>query len=282
MSSLFDFDNTPEQYAVIGNPIAHSKSPLIHAEFARQTRQQLIYTAIQVDAGGLAPAVGNFQAGGGKGLNITVPFKRDAWELSDELSLEAERAGAVNTLLFTVDGRRYGHNTDGIGLVRDITVNHQGILTGKKILILGAGGAVRGILHPLLAHHPRQIYIANRTPDRAAALASAFSSDRLTLQAGGFADIPVDRFDLIINGTAASLHDELPPLPPQIIGPDSWCYDMMYGKGLTVFLQWARQQGADHLLDGLGMLVEQAAESFLLWRNVRPDTAPVLARLRTM
>lgn len=283
MSSLFDFDGQPDMYAVMGNPIEHSKSPLIHREFARQTRQHISYEAIQVDDGGLAQAVGNFQGAGGKGVNITVPFKRDAWELADELSIEAERAGAVNTLLFRPDGRRYGHNTDGIGLLRDITMNHDPHqIGGERVLILGAGGAVRGILQPLLSHHPRSVFIANRTPDRAIALAEEFSHQTLDLHGGGFGDIEAHPFDLIINGTAASLQGELPPLPAAAIGPHTWCYDMMYGREPTVFLQWAARCGAARLLDGLGMLVEQAAESFLLWRNVRPDTAPVIRKLRQL
>ncbi len=281
MSSLFDFDAAPDQYAVMGNPISHSKSPLIHSEFARQTRQNMIYNAIQVDDGGFEQAVGNFHGNGGKGLNITVPFKREAWELADELSLEAEYAGAVNTLMFDEDGRSYGHNTDGIGLMRDITINHRSRITGKRVLILGAGGAVRGILHPLAAHHPQQVFIANRTPDRARELAGEFSSDHMRPAGGGFGDTPTDEpFDLIINGTSASLQGDLPPIPASAVAAHTICYDMMYGKEPTVFLQWAGKLGTASLIDGLGMLVEQAAESFLLWRNVRPDTAPVIVKLR--
>lgn len=282
MSSLFDFDAKPDRYAVMGNPINHSKSPLIHAEFARQTLQKLSYEAIQVDLGGLEQAVGNFQGSGGKGLNITVPFKTDAWELADNLSIEAQRAGAVNTILFKEDGSRYGHNTDGIGMLRDITQNHGGKITGQKILILGAGGAVRGILQPLLEQNPQSITLANRTPDRAQSLAEAFSDHGVQLHGGGFADIEASPYDLIINGTSASLQGELPPLPEQIINQHSWCYDMMYGKEPTIFLQWAAQLGAQHCMDGLGMLVEQAAESFLLWRGVRPETAPIMAKLRQL
>ncbi len=280
MSSLFDFDAPPDRYAVMGNPIAHSKSPLIHAAFARQTGQRMVYEAIQVDEGGFPQAVGNFQASGGKGLNITVPFKREAWELADERSGRAEAAGAVNTYLFRPDGGIYGDNTDGVGLVRDLGGNHGAVICGRRLLVLGAGGAVRGVLGPLLAERPAVLVIANRTVHRAEALAAAFAGEG-PVTGCGFDDLAGERFDLVINGTAASLRGEALPLPPDILAPGAWCYDMMYGSEPTPFLRWAAAQGAAHCLDGLGMLVEQAAESFFLWRGVRPETAPVIAMLRT-
>ncbi len=279
MSSLFDFDAPPDRYAVMGNPVAHSKSPLIHADFARQTRQRMTYEAIQVDEGGLEQAVGNFQANGGKGLNITIPFKHEAWEMMDERSAAAERAGAVNTIVFKHDGSRYGDNTDGIGLVRDIVDNHGGQIAGQRVLILGAGGAVRGVLGPILEQHPLEIVIANRTVDKAVALAEEFTAS-IPVTAGGYADLDEKPFDLIINGTSASLNDELPPVPSSVLSIRSWCYDMMYGDKPTIFMRWAIDHGAASCSDGLGMLVEQAAESFYLWRKVRPDSAPVIASLR--
>ncbi|HHH35856.1 MAG TPA: shikimate dehydrogenase [Gammaproteobacteria bacterium] len=279
MSSLFDFDAPPDRYAVMGNPVAHSKSPQIHAAFARQTGQRLVYEAIQVDEGGFPQAVGNFRASGGKGLNITVPFKREAWVLADERSERAEVAGAVNTYLFRPDGSIYGDNTDGVGLVRDLVVNHGAVITGRRLLILGAGGAVRGVLGPLLSERPASVVIANRTVHRAEELAAAFA-DGVPVSGCGFDELAGGCFDLVINGTAASLGGQALPLPPDILAPGAWCYDMMYGDAPTPFLRWAAAHGAAQCLDGLGMLVEQAAESFFLWRGVRPETAPVIAMLR--
>lgn len=281
MSSLFDFDSTPDTYAVMGNPISHSKSPFIHKKFAEQTGQRIEYTAIQVDPGGFAQAVGNFQANGGKGLNITVPFKREAWELADELSPRATVAGAVNTLVFRPDQSLFGDNTDGIGLVRDILNNHAGQIRDRHLLVLGAGGAVRGVLGPLLEQHPQQLVIANRTVDKAVTLAQDFHALG-NLKGCEFPELQGMTFDLIINGTSASLQGELPPIPESILKNTSWCYDMMYGREPTIFLRWCEQQGVSQLIDGLGMLVEQAAESFYLWRGVRPDSAPVIAALRNL
>ena len=253
MSSLFDFDTAPDRYAVMGNPISHSKSPQIHTEFARQTGQQLEYTAIQVDAGGFDQAVGNFQASGGKGLNITVPFKQDAWRLVDKYSPDAAQAGAVNTIVFHDDGSLYGDNTDGIGLVRDITVNHRQRLQGQRLLLMGAGGAARGVLRPLLNEDPAQLVIVNRTADKARALASDFNNK--IVEGCGYSDLQDQQFDVVINATAASLHGDLPPLPDKLLTPQACCYDMMYGKEPTIFLHWAKQHGAGLCLDGLGMLV---------------------------
>jgi shikimate dehydrogenase len=279
MSSPFDFDAPPDRYAVMGNPIAHSLSPAIHAEFARQTAQRLTYSAIQVDEGGFEQAAGNFRAAGGKGLNVTVPFKRVAWAWVDRRSARAEQAGAVNTIAFK-DGAAYGDNTDGAGLVRDITVNLRAAISGRRVLIAGAGGAVRGVLEPILEQHPRELVIANRTVDSAIELAALFSNTTLEVTGCSFEALAGRKFDLVINGTAASLQGRDLPLPPSILTPDCLCYDMMYAAESTPFLRWAKIQGAAQTVDGLGMLVEQAAESFQLWRGVRPDTAPVIALMR--
>ncbi len=279
MSSLFDFDAKPDTYAVMGNPISHSKSPLIHAAFARQTAQRLEYSAIQVDAGGFEQAVGNFRASGGKGLNITVPFKQEAWAFVDERSERATQAGAVNTISFGGDGRAMGDNTDGVGLLRDLQENHNVTLNSARILLLGAGGAVRGVLGPMIAQQPVEVVIANRTEEKAVALAGEFNRPDL-LRGCGFQTIGEQPFDLIVNGTAASLQGELPPIPVTAIGDATCCYDMMYGKAPTVFMAWGSEQQAAKVLDGLGMLVEQAAESFFIWRGVRPETAGVIAQLR--
>lgn len=279
MSSLFDFEQEPDAYAVMGNPISHSKSPQIHAAFATQTGQKISYSAIQVDPGGFGQAVGNFFASGGKGLNITVPFKREAWELAVERGPEAELAGAVNTLLLNDAGTLVGRNTDGIGLVRDILHNHDGVIRNKRLLLLGAGGATRGILHPLLEEQPAKLVIANRTPARAHELAAEFGHLGAVV-GSAFEELSGLEFDFIINATAASLEGEVPPLADENCSATSWCYDLMYGAAPTPFMAWAQAHGAAKLLDGLGMLVEQAAESFYIWRGVRPETAPVIARIR--
>lgn len=279
MSDIFDFEAKPDQYAVMGNPIAHSKSPVIHSMFAAQTEQNMVYSAIHVDLGGFEQAVGNFSASGGKGLNITVPFKQEAWALADKRSNRAERAGAVNTLRLDNASCLYGDNTDGIGLVRDLTDNRNIRLTGARILLMGAGGAARGVLAPLLEQQPRNIIIANRTAEKAKDLAQAFS-DLGPVNGSGYEALNGKQFDLIINATAASLKGEVPPLPENIIAEEGNCYDMMYGSEPTAFMHWCTAHGASHVYDGLGMLVEQAAESFYLWRNQRPDTQTVIDTLR--
>lgn len=276
--SLLDFDAKPDLYAVMGNPISHSKSPQIHALFAAQTRQRMTYEAMLVDLGGFEQALGNFQAHGGKGCNVTLPFKEEAWRLMDERSARAELAGAVNTVMFRADGSRYGDNTDGVGLVRDLRDNHGVSLAGRRVLVLGAGGAVRGVLGPLLEEKPASVVIANRTPSRASELAQVFAALG-EVRASAFDALAGQQFDVVINGTSASLQGELPPLPEGILAPEARCYDMMYGAQPTVFMQWAASHGA-HAHDGLGMLVEQAAEAFFLWRGVQPQTAPVIATLR--
>ncbi|MDO9219852.1 MAG: shikimate dehydrogenase [Thiobacillus sp.] len=262
-----------DRYAVFGHPIAHSKSPLIHAAFARQTGQDMTYEAILAAKDGFADGVAAFIAAGGRGANVTVPFKETAFKLAHRLSSRAERAGAVNTLSFNRDGI-LGDNTDGAGLVADLTHNLHCALSGKRILLLGAGGAARGVIEPLLDQQPAALVIANRTLSRAQTLAELFGRG---VSACSFdaADAP---FDLVINATAASLAGELPPLSPRIFGAHTLAYDMMYGRD-TPFLSFARSHGAT-TADGLGMLVEQAAEAFYLWRGVRPDTAPVIASLR--
>ena len=269
-----------DRYCVFGNPIGHSKSPLIHRLFAEQTGQVLDYQAR------LAP-LDDFPANAraffaeGLGGNVTVPFKEEAFRLCDELTERARRAGAVNTVKKLADGSLLGDNTDGAGLVRDLTVNAGVSLKGKRILLLGAGGAVRGVLGPLLAEQPAALVIANRTVEKAEQLVREFA-DLGPVVASGYdwIDAPVD---LIINGTSASLAGELPPIAPSLIQPGhTLCYDIMYGKELTAFNRWAAEHGAARTLDGLGMLVEQAAEAFFLWRGVRPASALVLAELRRL
>lgn len=267
-----------DRYAVFGNPIGHSKSPQIHRLFAEQTGQQLGYEPLLAPLDDFAGFARAFFASG-KGANVTVPFKEEAFRLADQLTPRARRASAVNTLMKREDGSLLGDNTDGAGLVSDL--KHAGlVLGGARILLLGAGGAVRGVLEPLLAERPAALVIANRTEDKAEALAREFA-DLGPVAACRFAELQ-GPFDLIVNGTSASLAGELPPLPEGVIRPGrTFCYDMMYAADATPFCRWAQQLGAAQARDGLGMLVEQAAEAFRLWRGVSPDTAPVLARLRS-
>jgi shikimate dehydrogenase len=267
-----------DRYCVFGNPIGHSKSPLIHTAFARQTGQDLSYTAQLAPLDGFAASVAEFAAAGGRGANVTVPFKEEAFRLADQLTPRAQLAGAVNMLSFTNVGI-VGDNTDGAGLVRDISVNLATPLAGQRILLLGAGGAARGAIGPLLEAHPVRLFIANRTADKAATLAERFSALG-PIAGGAYAELDGQSFDIVINATSASLGGELPPLPTGLFAPGSLAYEMMYGRGDTPFMAFARQEGAARLADGLGMLVEQAAEAFLLWRGVRPDGAAVMAQLR--
>lgn len=278
MKDIFDFGKKVDDYAVMGNPIAHSKSPSIHTHFAEQTQQSILYTAIHVDLGGFKQAVGNFVATGGKGLNVTVPFKQEAWELVTERSERAERAGAVNTIKVE-DGKFFGDNTDGIGLVNDLTINHSIALRGKNILLMGAGGAARCVLIPLLKQNPSTLFIANRTPDKAKDLTDDFK-DVGHINGGGYDAIEDLKFDIVINATAASLQGDLPPLPDTLLNNNASCYDMMYSAKPTPFMQWATKHKAENVLDGLGMLVEQAAESFNIWRGVKPETQVVIKKLR--
>ena len=267
-----------DQYAVVGNPISHSKSPNIHAQFAEQTEQVMSYHAQLIELDDFEKEVAAFFQERGRGLNVTVPFKEQAYTFADQHSERAKRAGAVNTLIKQTDGSILADNTDGAGLVRDITVNQNVTITAKRVLLLGAGGAVRGVCQPILAEQPQQLVIANRTVSKAVALADYFA-DLGQVSGCGFNQIE-GAFDVIINGTSASLAGDLPPIPASIIHANSVCYDMMYSHEPTVFNRWAEQQGASKTIDGLGMLVEQAAESFFLWRGVRPDTDKVMQQLR--
>jgi len=270
----------PDRYAVIGHPVAHSLSPRIHTLFARQTGQSLLYTAMDVTAGRLAPAVHEFFGRGGRGLNVTVPHKQAVMALADEATGRARRAGAANTLWRdAASGRLCADTTDGVGLVRDLVDNLHIRIAARRVLLLGAGGAARGVLEPLLACAHAVLLIANRTLERAAALAAQWAG------AGPVRAAPLELpdeapFDLIIHATAAGLADEMPPLPARLVTPTTLCYDMTYGRRESPFIRWARHSGAQLCHMGLGMLVEQAAESFRLWRGIRPQTAPVLAALR--
>lgn len=268
--------NGVDRYAVVGNPIAHSKSPLIHARFAAQTGQHLTYERILAPIDGFADTVRQFFSAGGKGLNVTVPFKLEAHALADTLTQRAQAAGAVNTL--TLDGAvLLGDNTDGAGLVTDIEENAGVALHGKRLLLLGAGGAARGAMLPLLQAGPAQLVIANRTVDKAQVLAQQVQHAGNTL-ACEYAQLQ-GVFDVVINATSASLDGQLPPIPAHIFSPSTFAYDMMYAAEPTVFLRFAASHGAA-TRDGLGMLIEQAAEAFLVWRGIRPLTAPLFAELR--
>lgn len=268
-------------YAVVGHPVSHSKSPRIHSLFASQTGEPVEYTAIQAPLDGFAATVRQFFDRGGKGVNVTVPFKEQAWQLADRRTGRAEKAGAANTLYYDSEGLLTADNTDGCGLVRDLVGNHGVTLRGANILVLGAGGAVRGVIGPILAEQPAALTIANRTVARADALVDLFSDEAgdTVLTACGF-EQPDQPFDVIINGTSASLQGDLPPLSANVIGTDTVVYDMMYSLQTTTFNQWALEQGATNVFDGLGMLVEQAAESFRVWRGVTPESASVIDTLR--
>lgn len=262
-----------DRYAVIGNPVAHSRSPGIHEAFARATGQVMAYERIEAPLDGFASTVAAFRAAGARGANVTLPFKEEAFALSATLSARARAAGAVNTLLFDGDGIR-GDNTDGIGLVRDLRENLGVRLEGARVLLLGAGGAARGVVAPLLEAGIASLRIANRTASRALALAQGQPRTR----GGGYEELGGEAFDIVVNATAAGMSGGMPPLPEGVFAPDALGYDMVYGRA-TPFLDFACAAGA-RASDGTGMLVEQAAESFFLWRGVRPDTAPVLAALR--
>ena len=269
---------TADRYGVMGYPVAHSRSPVIHQLFAQQTGQEMRYELLRVAPEKLEEAVRQFQRTDGKGLNITVPHKRAIFRLVDHLSERAGTAGAVNTLTFRDDGI-HGDNTDGIGLLRDLVVNRGLTLEGASILVLGAGGATRGIIGPLLEMQPKRLCIANRTLRRAEDLVERFAS-RGAISACSFDDVPVaEPFDLVINATSAIHSGEVPPYPAAAISPQTFCYDLAYSLHPTPFCAWALEQGAAHAIMGWGMLVEQAAESFHIWRGVRPDTKPVLKQI---
>ena len=266
-----------DRYAVIGHPIAHSKSPVIHAAFARQTAQDIDYGAILAPLDGFLASVGEFRAYGGRGLNVTVPFKLEAYALADELTERAEAAGAVNTLKFD-GGSVLGDNTDGAGLVSDITTRLGVALAGTRILLMGAGGAARGVVRPLLEHRPALLAIANRTVEKAHALAQRFAPHG-PVRGGAYREFADERFDVIIKATSASLSGAMPPVSDRAFAGSAVAYDMVYSDRPTKFLEHAKASGAGQVADGLGMLIAQAAESFLLWRGVRPDTRPVIAMM---
>ncbi|MDF0604447.1 shikimate dehydrogenase [Neisseriaceae bacterium TC5R-5] len=267
-----------DRYAVIGNPVAHSQSPFIHSEFALACKQEILYERLFADLGQFNQVVAEFVAAGAKGLNITLPFKSDAFRFADEVTERARAAEAVNTLTFR-DGKVYGDNTDGVGLVRDIVENLDYPVTDRRVLILGAGGAVRGVLEPLLREKPATLTIVNRTLVRAEALVNHFAPWG-QLEAIAYEQLQGRSFDIIINATSSSLHKELPPIPHGLFSARTLAYDMVYSSGLTPFLQRAQAEHAGMLADGLGMLVEQAAESFAIWRGVQPDTRKVTNMLR--
>jgi shikimate dehydrogenase len=289
-----------DKYAVIGNPIAHSKSPQIHKMFAEQTGQDISYEAILAPLDGFAATVERLRKEGFKGCNVTVPFKLEAFSIATELSMLAQEAQAVNTFKFVNDTIR-GDNTDGIGLIKDITQNLKYEITGQRVLLMGAGGAAIGVFHPLYDKNPRVVRIANRTEDKAQKIKERSEERRpkyaapkfvTQVSSGSYADLlsaarsvsdnsdsSVQKFDLVINATSTGLSNEMPQLSPDIFAPGALAYDLMYGRE-TPFMKFAREHGAAVVADGLGMLVEQAAESFFIWRGVRPETAPVIAALR--
>ena len=262
-----------DRYAVIGNPVAHSKSPWIHAEFARATRQDIEYGRIEAPLDRFARSLDEFRAAGGRGANVTLPFKHEAFRLATRLTGRARAAQAVNTLRFDADAV-FGDNTDGIGLVTDLERNLGRAIAGQRVLLMGAGGAARGVLPPLVSSGPAGLTVVNRTAQRAEDLARGFQN----VTGASYRELAGKAFDLVINATSAGLSNEAPPLPAAAFAPGALAYDMVYGHD-TPFLAMARAAGVE-ARDGTGMLVEQAAESFLLWRGVRPDTAPVLAALR--
>lgn len=266
-------------YAVFGHPIGHSKSPLIHRQFALQTGQNMAYTAVQPPLDGFESEAEKFIAQGGRGFNITVPFKENAARWVQRLSERAELAGAVNTVYLNDRREICGENTDGIGLVRDLTMNHGLNLRGQRILVLGAGGAVRGVLKPLLDCRPDRLIIANRTEEKAEHLAQHFKGYG-NVEACIFSRLSGE-FDTIINGTSAGLAGAVPAIPDAVVAAHTVTYDMLYGEVPTAFNLWSKDLGSAKQIDGLGMLVEQAAEAFLLWRGVRPETAPVMECLRS-
>ena len=269
--------SAPDRYAVVGHPVAHSRSPLIHTVFARQTGQRLTYELIDATPGGFETVVSGIGAAGGKGLNITVPHKEAAFALCGENSAAATAAGAVNTINI-VDGRFVGHNTDGVGFIRDITVNHRQVLRGKRIVVLGAGGAARGIIGPLLEQEPAELTIGNRTKERADQVVAQFAAQSLVART--FADLAEQpSYDVLVNATSAGLKGEAPPFPTSLVGPQSFCYDLVYGSADTPFVIWGLTHGAARAVNGWGMLVEQAAESFAIWRGVQPDTKPLLKQI---
>jgi shikimate dehydrogenase len=268
-----------DRYAVVGNPVAHSRSPQIHEAFARATHQDMTYERLLAPLDGFKSTVEQFAAEGGKGLNITVPFKLQALALAHSASDRARAAGAANTLKREGDAW-YADNTDGAGIVRDLTINLDVALAGRDVLVLGAGGAARGIVLPLFGEKVRSLVISNRTAEKADALAAAFAS-RGPVEAVNPDALGARKFDVVINATSAGLKGDVAwPWPAGLFGAGAFAYDMIYGDGSTMFVRWARAQGVARTADGIGMLIEQAAESFHLWRGVRPATAPLFPLLR--
>ena len=264
-----------DRYAVIGNPIAQSKSPFIHGTFAKATNQDLEYGLILGPLDGFDKTVRAFQREGGRGMNVTAPFKLNAFAIADEKSERAQLAGAANALKFEADGRILAENFDGIGLTNDIVRNQGVAIAGKRVLVLGAGGATRGLLLPFLAEKPAELVIANRDAAKAAELAQQLAANG-NIRGGGYADIGNQRFDIVCNATSASLRAELPPVSPEVFAIDGLAYELAYGKGLTPFLRLAQNAGVKRLADGVGMLIEQAAEAFVWWRGVRPETRALI------
>ena len=274
---------TQGRFAVVGNPIGHSLSPRIHAAFAQQTGRHIDYRAERVETDDFEEWVSTFFETGGRGLNITLPFKTRAFDVADTVSDRASLAGAANFLSWNAAGHIHADNTDGKGLLTDITANAGWSLEGARILLLGAGGAVKGVIPSLLAAGPACLNIANRTPERAEALATEWAAHAIPVSGGGYSGTAGALWDVIINGTSTGLSDEMPALPGEmVLAEGCCCYDMAYGKGPTPFMRWAAEQGAAETRDGLGMLVEQAAESFYLWLDDYPDTEPVIADLRRL
>lgn len=269
--------HAPDRYAVIGHPIAHSKSPLIHGLFAQTTGQDMVYTAIEAPLDGFAAVVHAFRTQGGRGLNITLPFKLQAFELATDPLESARLAGAVNALKFVGD-RIYADNFDGLGLVNDIQRNLGVSLAGKRVLLCGAGGATRGAIVPIALQKPALLAVANRSADKAHQLKRDFAA-HVNLQTGGFEDLAGESFDVVLNATSTGLTQAALPLPAGVFAAGALAYELVYGKGLTPFLKQAQAAGVTHIADGVGMLVEQAAEAFAWWRGVRPDTRPVIDRL---
>ncbi len=268
---------TPARYAVIGHPVEHSLSPAIHQSFARQLSRTLDFSRIDAAPGEFVTALRAFLDLGGRGLSVTLPFKEEAYGLCHVLSARAKKARAVNTLTLQEDGTLAGDNTDGSGLIRDLKRNRRVVPKNKRVLLLGAGGAARGVLPALLEEKPARVQIANRTPERAVKLAERCKTE--LVQGGGY-DAIRGAYDLVINATSASLAGALPPLPKDCLSPTATCYDLFYTDRPTVFMLWAEQEGASHVHDGWGMLVEQAADAFELWHGVRPDTAALVAAHR--
>ena len=266
----------PDRYALVGHPVEHSRSPLIHTVFARQTGQRLTYELIDAEPAAFETAVRGFGAAGGKGVNVTVPHKEAAFALCKVSSEAATAAGAVNTITFA-QGVLNGHNTDGSGFIRDLTVNLKQQLAGKHVVVLGAGGAARGIIGPLLKENPLEVTLANRTRERADEVVAKLGGALLARTFAELAELPP--VDFLINATSAGLKGEAPPFPTSLVGPRTFCYDLVYGSSDTPFVAWAKTHGAEHAVHGWGMLVEQAAESFAIWRGVRPDTKPLLKQV---